>query len=104
MSGEARFLKWSAAYPNSRLAAFGMVLILLAAAVLKSVEALGWMLFNYLTEPVKTPGWESYWNAFLIGVWATSIILLTVMITGMAMIMFAAYRAIREFLGRKLGR
>jgi hypothetical protein len=102
MSAAARFLKWSKAFPNARIAALGLMLILLVAGLLKSVEAFGWVFFKYLTVPVKMPNWESYWNGFLTSLWLLSIVLLPVMLAGMTMILFAAYRAVRDLLAKKL--
>jgi len=102
MNAAARFWKWSANYPNARLAGLGLVLIYGTLGIGKGVEGLGWLLFKHLTEPVPTPNWETYWNIFLWAFWVFGVVLLfPVVLVGMTMIPFAAYRAIRDFLIRR---
>ena len=102
MNAATRFWKWCGNYPNARLAGLGLILIYGAAGIFKGVEGLGWLLFKHLTEPVPTPNWETYWNIFLWTFWVFGIVFLfPVVLAGMAMIPFAAYRAIRDLLRRR---
>jgi hypothetical protein len=99
-NGPAQFWDWLSPFPNVRLAGLGLILILLYAGVLTAIEAAARPLFDYLTEPVKVPNWEVYWNAFLTTAWVVGIILMPVMFAGMTMIVFAGYRAVRDFVLR----
>ena len=96
----ARVAKWSAAFPNARLAVFGLFLIFLAGSVLQLVEASARPVFHYLREHVGEPNWEYYWNAYVTGFWCLGILMVVPMLAGMTMIPFAGYRALRDFLAR----
>jgi len=104
VSSVARFLQRSRRYPNARLAALGLVSILLVGGVLKSLEGLGWLSFQYLKEPEKKPNWESDWNVFLTAYWVMGIVSIAVDVVAMTMIVFAGYGAIRDLVRRRFAR
>jgi hypothetical protein len=93
MGQAARFLKWTSAYPNARLAGLGLVLMYAPVGMFKAIE---WLLLKYFT------GLESYWNVILWTFWAFGVfVVFPIMLAGMVMIAFAAYRATRDFLRRR---
>ena len=101
MNGAARFWKWSAAYPNVRLAALGFALIFVGGCVGKSVEGLGTLLINWVTEPTPDPNREFYLKAYTIGALVVTTIMSLFVVAGTVLLPFAAYRAIRDFLTTK---
>jgi hypothetical protein len=102
MNAAARLWRWSAKYPNARLAALGFVLIYGAGGIFIGVEGLGWLLLKYLTEPEPTPNWETYWKIFGWALWVFGVVVVfPLTLAAMTMIPFAAYRTIRDFFIRR---
>jgi hypothetical protein len=102
VNAAGRIWKWSAKYPNARLAALGVILIYGPAGIAKGIEGIGWLVFRYLTEPVRTPNWEIYWNIFVWSFWVFGVVVVfPLMLAGATIIPFAAYRAIRDFFARR---
>ena len=93
MGRAARFLKWTSAYPNARLAALGLVLMYAPLGVFKGIE---WLLLKSFT------GLETYWNVILWTFWVFGVVVVfPIMLAGMVMIPFAGYRAVRDLLRRR---
>ncbi|MFO1021364.1 MAG: hypothetical protein U0903_11795 [Planctomycetales bacterium] len=91
-------------WPNLRLALLGLFLIFGAVFGVQVIEMALKQIFISLTEPTKQPGWEEKWETSLYAAWLIGVvIILPLMLTGMTIIPFTAYRAIRDFfLRRKL--
>lgn len=94
----ARLNQWSKTFPNIRLAVLGLLLIYLPGGVFWAIEAAGRPAFEYLKQ---TPDGMFYWVVILKCMPLVGLLLLIPVLTGMTMIPFAAYRAIRNRLASK---
>jgi branched-subunit amino acid permease len=88
----SRLKLWSKKFPNARLAICGLMLILLAMAVLGAIREMEKPVFNgkvYVYRDTPFEGW-----GLLLPVVGVSLLLAC--LAGMTIIVFAAYRAIRD--------
>jgi hypothetical protein len=93
----SRFKLWSKKFPNATLGICGLMLIALAVGVLGAIREMEKPVFNGKVYVYRDPPFEG-WGLLLPVV---GVSLLLACLAGMTIIVFAAYRAIRDCVSGK---